>query len=345
VDRTERVKLVLKLNIYGQPPETRFDDFVDLARHAEDLGFDGVSVVDHLYLPPERMLGYSTAPPDRPWFLDAWTAISALAASTSRIRIGPQVSPLTFRHPALVARMGATVDLISDGRLLLQLGAGWHREEHETYGFPFPDDLAVRMDALREGVDVIRGLWTSEQPFSYKGEHYTIDGAAFWPKPVQQPHPPIWFGGTSRRVRKLVAAVGDGWSPAMSQSSGVAHDDYGRRLAEIRTWAGEQGRDPDAITAGLLVTTSVADDRATALEPTAILRRRPDYADLSPEEMTRRGILLWGTPDDCVRALEPYVEAGVRYFTLNFIPFGDMTAARRGMELYASQVLDRLQPS
>ena len=335
------VRFALKLNIYGQELDTPFDLFVQLTREAEAAGFDGAFVVDHLFLPPERYLGYTWSDNAKPFFLDAWSTLAALAQATSTIRLGPQVSPITFRHPSLLAKAGMTVDRISNGRLILQLGTGWHREEHDAYGFPFDEDIARRADALEEATQVIRGLWTSDAPYSFRGEHWQLEEAPFWPKPVQQPAPPIWFGGASRRARRMAAAVGDGWSPAMPHG-GVGPQTYAAGLAEIRGWAAEAGRDPDAIEAGLLLTLAIGRTREEAADRASVLSRRPDYAGLSLEEMAAKGSVVWGDPDDCLRGIEGYIEAGVRYFTFNFVPFGSPDAARTGIELVAERIMPRL---
>ncbi len=339
---TDRVTLALKLNIYGQPLGTPFDVFTRLARHAESAGFEAAYVVDHLYLPAERYAGYTWADPQKPYFLDAWTVLAALGQATHRIRLGTQVSPLTFRHPSHLAKMGATVDLISNGRLVMQLGTGWHKDEHKAYGFPFEEGFAPRFAALREGIEIIRGLWTAQEPFTYEGRHFQVRDAPFWPKPVQQPSPPIWLGGGGKKVRGLIGELGDGWSPAMSLAEGVGPRAYAEAITEIRSVAAEHGRDPSKITAALLCTTAVHEDRDKAAELASVLHRREDYASMSLEEMRDRGILIWGTPDDCRRALEGYIAVGVRHFTLNFVPFADADAAVRGMDLYASKVLPRL---
>jgi probable F420-dependent oxidoreductase len=338
---TDAIRLALKLNIYGQELDTPFGLFVDLVREAEDAGFDGAFVVDHLFLPAERYVGYTWSNPERPFFLDAWSTIAALAQATSRIRLGPQVSPITFRHPSLLAKAGMTVDRISGGRLIMQLGTGWHRGEHDAYGFPFDEDVSVRADALEEAVAVIRGLWESPTPFSFSGTHYTLTEAPFWPKPVQRPSPPIWFGGASRRARRMAATLGDGWSPAMPHG-GVGPERYAQGLAEIRELASAAGRDPDAITPGLLLTLAIGRTRGEAAERAEVLRRRPDYATLSLEEMTAAGSVVWGDPDDCLRGIEGFVEAGVRYFTFNFVPFGSPDAARAGIELVTKHIAGRL---
>ena len=339
---TDRITFAYKLNIYGHPIGTPFDVFVRLARQAEDVGFDGVYVVDHLFLPPNRYAGYTWTDPSRPFFLEAWTVLAALAQATHRVKLGPQVSPTTFRHPSMLAKMAGTVDLISHGRVVLQLGTGWHKEEHDAYGFPFEERFTPRFEALSEGVEVIRGLWTTDGPFSYEGKHFQLREAPFWPKPVQRPHPPIWFGGMGKKIRAVVAQHGNGWSPAMPQHEGLTFDEYSEGLAEIRELAAGFGRDPNEITPGILLTTAVHEDRQRAGELASVLRRRKDYAQLTLDEMRNRGILIWGTPDDCLRDLEAYIKAGVRYFTINFVPFADAEAAMRGMDLYASKILPRL---
>ena len=338
---TEPIRYALKLNIYGQELDTPFDRFLTLARDAESAGFDGAFVVDHLFLPPERYVGYTWSDVEKPYFLDAWAVLPALAQATSRIRLGPQVSPITFRHPSLLAKAGMTVDRISNGRLIMQLGTGWHEEEHIAYGVPWDPDIRRRADALAEAMRVIRGLWTTDGPFSFEGSHYTLREAPFWPKPVQEPAPPIWLGGASRRARRLAATVGDGWSPAMPHG-GVGPTVYAEGLGEIRRWASEAGRDPAGIEAGLLLTLAIGRTRAQAAERASVLARRPDYTASSLEEMVAKGAVVWGDPEDCLRGIEGYVRAGVRYFTFNFVPFGSPDAAREGIELVARHIIPRL---
>ena len=338
----DSLSLALKLNIYGQPVETPFDVFLGLARDAEETGFSGVYVVDHLYLPRDRYVGYTWSDPSKPYFLDAWSVLAALAATTRRVRLGPQVSPLTFRHPALLARAATTVDLISNGRLVLQLGTGWHAEEHTAFGLEFPPAIETRVERLTEGIEVIRGLMTSPGSYSFEGRHFHLVDAPFWPKPVQRPAVPIWLGGSTPRSQQLVAELGDGWTPAMPQGRGMGVAPYAAAIGSIRERAEALGRDAGRIEFGLVVTTSIDEDRNRAAERAEVLLRRPDYAGLSPTDLAAMGALVWGTPEDCFEALRDYVEAGARTLTLNFVPFGDASAARRGMELYASRVLPRL---
>ncbi|MFQ5861064.1 MAG: LLM class flavin-dependent oxidoreductase [Dehalococcoidia bacterium] len=338
---SHQVRFALKLNMYGHPPDTPFQVFQRLAQQAEAVGFDGVYSVDHLFLPRKFLLGLSYADPDVPSFPDCWTGLAALAAVTNRVRLGPQVTPVSMRHPVFIAKMGATLDHISNGRFVLQMGTGWHQEEHTSYGLPYDERFSVRHERMMEGVEVIKRLWTEEQRVSYQGRYFTLDGAPFWPKPVQRPHPPIWFGGMGKKAREAVARHGDAWTPALPHFQGMGSDLYTEGLREVRALAQEHGRDPDAILPAALFATVIHQDRSKAVELAQVLRRREDWASYSLEEMERMGMVIYGTPDDCARSVERYIQAGVRYFTFTFVPITDVEAAMRGMELYASQVLPR----
>ena len=212
------IEFALKLPIHGQRADTQFQPFIDLAVAAEEAGFAAVYVIDHLLLPAPRLLGYTHADPLKPYFIDAWCSLAAIAARTSRIRLGPQVTPIGLRHPVFVAKWGATVDLISNGRLRLGVGLGHQEVEYVSHGFPYPS-FKERFARMTEGVEIIRRLWSEPTPVTYEGAHYTIRDVNFWPKPVQQ-HVPIWYGGTSPSIRKGVAQFGDGWFPATPQLGG-----------------------------------------------------------------------------------------------------------------------------
>jgi alkanesulfonate monooxygenase SsuD/methylene tetrahydromethanopterin reductase-like flavin-dependent oxidoreductase (luciferase family) len=125
--------------------------------------------------------------------LECWTALSALARDTRRLRLGTSVLCHSYRSPAVLAKMAATLDVISEGRLDLGLGAGWFEQEYRAYGIPFPR-IGERIDQLAEGVEIIRRMWTEAHP-RFQGRHYAIDDAVCDPPPLQRPHPPIWIGG------------------------------------------------------------------------------------------------------------------------------------------------------
>ncbi|MFQ5894646.1 MAG: LLM class flavin-dependent oxidoreductase [Nitrospinota bacterium] len=334
------VTFALKLNIYAHPPGTPFRTFVELARTAEACGFTGAYTIDHLFLPRDIIAAFTERhDPERPYFLEAWTALAALAASTERLRLGPQVSPVALRHPVFLAKMGATLDLISGGRLVLQLGAGWHEEEFRAFGFPWDGDFKVRFGKLVEGVEVIKALWESEGPVHYAGRHYRLEGAPFWPKPLQRPRPPFWFGGTGKGIRRVVAEHGDAWTPAAPHHVGLDAGFYARALAEIREMAASFGRDPESILPGALFCTCIAPTREEAYRMASGLFRRADWSGLDIPQLMARGCVIAGTPEDCIQGLERYVAAGVRHFSLSFIPISETDLTRRGLELYAERVL------
>lgn len=211
-------EFAVKLPVYGQSSDARFDHCISVAQASEAAGFSTVYVIDHLRLPPERLLGKTTADPARPYFIDAWCTLAAVAACTKTIRIGPQVTPIGLRHPIFIAKWGATVDRISNGRLRLGIGLGHQEVEYVSHGLAFPP-FRARYDGMLEGIEIIRRLWSEEEPISYEGKYYSMQDVAFWPKPIQA-QVPIWFGGASPSIRHAVALTGDGWFPAAPQHGG-----------------------------------------------------------------------------------------------------------------------------
>lgn len=172
-----------------------WEDWLALARACEAHGVPGLFRSDHyLNLGGEADRGS----------LDAWATISALAAVTSTLRLGTLVSPATFRHPSELAKVVATADWVSGGRVELGLGAGWHEPEHRAYGFEFPG-VRERMDRLAEQLEIVHGSWTSA-PFSFEGRSYALTGLDAQPRPLQSPHPPLLVGGSGRARSVALAA-------------------------------------------------------------------------------------------------------------------------------------------
>ena len=209
-----------------------FDQLVSRARMAEDAGLDGVWVFDHfkaLYADPMGPC------------LESWTLLAGLARETSTIRLGTLVTGMTHRHPSVLAAEVVTVDHLSNGRVECAVGAAWNEPEHRELGIPFPP-VPERMDRFEEGVQVLRALFTQDH-VSFQGRHLTLDDATYRPRPIQQPAPPIWVGGTGRqRTLPIAGRYADVWH-------GWAED--AAQLAEITTIvdraAQEAGRDPRSI--------------------------------------------------------------------------------------------------
>src|SRR5256712_2489198 len=186
--------------IEGQEGLT-WDRWFRIADRVESLGLDSLWRSDHFF----SLVGH----PDRP-ALECWSSLTALAQRTHRIHFGPLVSPMTFRHPALLARMAAAVDGLSDGRISLGVGAGWNEAEHEAFGISLPP-LKERFDRLEEGIAVIKALWTGGA-VGLGGHYYRLHRAAALPRPVPRPAPPLLIGGDGeRRLLRLVAKDADEW--------------------------------------------------------------------------------------------------------------------------------------
>jgi F420-dependent oxidoreductase-like protein len=208
-----------------------WDELLDRVRFAEDAGFDGAWVFDHFKV----LYG----PPDGPCF-EAWTLLAALAAATSRIRLGALVTGITYRHPSILAAEAVTVDHVSGGRLELGLGAAWFGEEHAELGIPFPGP-GERLDRLAEAVDVMIALMT-EDPANFDGRYYRLRNASYYPRPVQRPYPPLWIGGGGeRKLLPLAARRGDVWHGFGSVAELARKSRLLDRLAE------EAGRNPSDI--------------------------------------------------------------------------------------------------
>ena len=185
----------LRFGVLTYPEHVTYRDIVQAWNEIDAAGFDSAFVFDH-FIP---FTGNSHGP-----CLESWTLLSALAVLTKQVRVGVLVTGNTYRHPALLAKMAVTVDHVSNGRLILGLGAGWHEQEHRMYGFPFPT-TGDRARQLREAVSMFKQLFTQDKS-TFGGKYYQLTGAPFAPKAVQKPHPPILIGGTGPKVILPLAA-------------------------------------------------------------------------------------------------------------------------------------------
>jgi probable F420-dependent oxidoreductase len=213
----------------------------NLAVAAERLGYDVLWTAEHLILPSRLRTPYpyATSPPFDPTdpVLDTGATLSWIAGFTERIALGSSVIVLPYHHPIALAKTLATLDLLSGGRLILGVAGGWLREEFELLGVPF-GERGARTD---EAIDLLRKLWTEDR-VNHAGRFFTVEDAAFFPKPAQRPHPPIWIGGGSPAALRRVGRAGDGWMAVPTDLDGLrAGLDVVRREAE------RCGRDPGAV--------------------------------------------------------------------------------------------------
>ena len=192
----------MKLGVVVSPAAGwSYTELCDLAQSAETSGFESFWVSDHFF-------GGPGGTPDRNC-LEAWTLLAALARDTSKIRLGVLVAAIQYRNPALQAKIAASVDHISGGRLEFGVGAGWKEDEYRAYGYDFPSP-GDRVEQLRDGLEITRRLWEDDRA-TYHGKHYRVDDAVCAPKPTQRPRPPIWIGGAGPRVMRLAARYADGF--------------------------------------------------------------------------------------------------------------------------------------
>jgi len=182
--------------------------------------------------------------------LDAWATITALGVCTSRLRLGTLVSPVTFRHPSELAKVVATADHVSGGRVELGLGAGWNEPEHRAFGFPFPG-VGERMDLLEEQLEIVVRTWTSAEPFSFAGAHYALEELDAQPRPVQHPRPPIIMGGSAKPRGAALAAR---WADEYNTTFATV-EELRSRMARVASACSSVGREPIpfSLMTGLLV--------------------------------------------------------------------------------------------
>jgi F420-dependent oxidoreductase-like protein len=274
------------------PPERLFDRIVEQAQAAEAAGFGLVTVMDHLY--QITGVGAETEP-----MLEGWSVLNALARETSRVRLGTLVSGVTYRNPALLAKMATTLDVISGGRAMLGLGAAWNESEHIGYGFDFPP-IKERMDRLEEALTIVTAMFREDRP-SFQGRHYRIEQALDSPRPIQPNGPPILIGGGGeQRTLKIAAQFADmtHWFPLGMDVLRHKEEVLIRHCEAI-------GRDPSTIERTMATPVLVAPDAASAK---AMLDRLP------PE---RRPHVKGGTPEQAAEGLRPYLDAGFTGFTFN----------------------------
>lgn len=212
-------------------------ELLALWQEIDTLGYDTAWAFDH-FLP---IFSDPTGP-----CLEGWTALAALAMATKRIRLGLMVTGNTYRHPAVLAKMATTVDVISGGRLILGIGAGWFELEHQEYGIPF-HTTGGRLSRLDEALQIIKLLWTQERA-NFGGKHFKLENASFNPKPIQQPHPPILVGASGEKVALGIVA-----RHAQMWNSFGTPEIFRHKIAVIEEHCRRIGRDPATIEKSVLV--------------------------------------------------------------------------------------------
>jgi alkanesulfonate monooxygenase SsuD/methylene tetrahydromethanopterin reductase-like flavin-dependent oxidoreductase (luciferase family) len=289
-----------------------WEDARTTAIELEQLGYDSLWVNDHLYGVP-----LPTVP-----ILESWTLLSAIGAVTSRVQLGTLVSPPGFRNPALHAKMAATLDQITGGRVVVGLGAGWFEMEFRGYGYPFPP-VRVRLEQLREAALLMKQVWTKPGT-TFTGRHFRTDEVICEPRPVRIP--PILIGGGGERVLLHIAAeCADIWN-----NLAVDQGALGRKVACLREHCRAIGRDPEEIVVSQQTVVVIGVDDADAR---AKLEKAGRVYGGHLGDIERNGI--WGTPTQVIERIQRQVKEGCRMFVVEF--FGKDT--REPARLFAETVL------
>ncbi len=304
-----------------------YEAVLKVALEAEKLGFDGLFICDHL-------MGRTEEAARQPC-LDTWVTLGALASATKKIRLGTLVSPVGFRYPSVLAKMGATLDSISGGRLQLSVGAGWYEPEYTAYGVPFPPNRQ-RMQQLREAVQIVRMMWTQDRP-SFSGNSYKIKGAWCYPKPVRKAR--IWVGGTGeRRLLRIVAELADGWN-----ATGTTPEEYEGKLKVLESYCRAKGRNPREIERSYYASGLTAKNEKEFSEfferYYAKFRRQDETAGALAKRVRDSGRSFVGTTDEVIEKIDKFSKLGVTYLILYFPDKDQLEVMRQ----FAKHVLPAVQ--
>ncbi len=295
----------IQLGVHTGPQDLSMEDLQRVWRMAEDGGLYWASVWDHFYANPLK----NRADP----CFEGVASLAALAASTTRLRVGCLVFCALFRNPALLAKAAVTIDHLSAGRVELGLGAGWFEEEFREFGYPFPP-LGERLDQLEEALQVVRSL-LREETTTFKGRYYQLDGAVCAPKP-RNPKLRIWVGGQGRRrTPELAARYADGFNTPY-----LSPEDFAARMETLDRACEAVGRNPGEITRSVNVGFYLSDD------PEVMAKRKAELAHLGT------GGLLLGSTEQAVDRIGEYERAGAQGLNIAFRPPIDWDAYQAFLE-------------
>jgi F420-dependent oxidoreductase-like protein len=301
------------LFIMVEPQEgSTYDEIVALAQKAEALGFEGFFRSDH-YMPVN-----SNIPPTAV-STECWATLAGLARDTKRVRLGTMISPMTFRYPGEFAKIVATIDQMSGGRVEVGMGGGWYKREHEAYGLPFPDAKG-RMDILEDTLEICTRLWSDGVGHTYQGRVFSVTDSPGSPKPTQRPHPPIVIGGGGeRRTPRLAAQFGD----EFNTFGGI--NTFNTRKQRVVDACAKIGRDPSTIkfTAACVtvVGTSEADLKRRVQIRLDFNHENEDAGDWIAK-MRKDGWLI-GTVDQVAEQVKELKAAGAQRIYFQLVPVND----------------------
>lgn len=313
-----------RLDLVGIEASDHWGTMLGVAQHAERLGFESAWVYDHFHTVPV---------PTQEVTYEAWTLMAALAATTDTIRLGQMCTCNGYRPPSYLAKVAACIDVISNGRLEMGIGGGWYEHEYDAYGYPFPKP-SVRLGELDEAVQIMLAMWTEEEA-SFSGKHYSIDGAICQPKPVQDPHIPVWVAGGGEQLTLRTAA-----RYADYTNFGSTPETFAHKRSVLEAHCERLGRDPGEITNSSSLNIIIGStDADVAARKEAILERFGKVLDDPASTIDR-----WfgevqaavGTPEEITEQIADYAAEGCGYIIVNF---PDSAVHPESMDLFATEVM------
>jgi F420-dependent oxidoreductase-like protein len=296
------------------------DSLKNLVTRAENTGFDSFWVMDHFHQIP------FVGKPEEP-MLEGWTTLSVLAGITTKIKLGTLVTGIIYRHPSVLAKIAATLDILSKGRLFMGIGASYFEGESSAYGITstgsFPSNQE-RLLRLEEAIQIIRKMWTEEPTASFNGKYYQIHNAYCNPKPIQKPSPPILVGGSGeRKTLKIVAKYADACNLFGSAET------IRRKLNVLKEHCKSVGRDYDSILKTTLGAIIIDDDKEIA-------KKRVQQITRMPEEQIRE-FAIYGTPEDVSRQIKLLEEVGIQYLIVDLDPSRELEA----LEIFVNNIIKK----
>lgn len=306
--------------VHAAPEVHSFQEIRDLCLQAERLGFDLFTITDHF-----MNMRQPDGPDGHP--LECWSTLAGLAAVTNMIRLGPLVSCYYYRPPTVLAKMATTIDIISNGRLVFGIGAGWHEKEFEGFFGRFPP-VKERMTGLEETIQICRSMFTNERT-TFRGRLYQIENALNSPLPVQRPPPIMVGGGGEKRTLRIAAKHAHVSHCAFNPSE----QELDKKLTVLRKHCESVGRDYDEIKKGISVLPIIG---FTNEEIEAKIKQHAQRAGVALDEYKKRLGPVTGTPEQCIETMKKYIEKGVSLFTIRFLDPEDT-------KLFAEKVLPKLK--
>lgn len=303
-------------------PVEKFEAMTRAAREADRLGYDSIWLFDHFHTVPA---------PELETTFECFTSLAALARETQHVKLGQMATCNGYRNPALLAKMGSTIDVMSHGRFILGFGAGWYEHEYRAYGYGYPD-TRERMARFREATAIIHKMWTEDYP-EFSGKYYTIDRPINEPKGVQKPHPPLWIAGGGEQVTlKLVARWGDGCNVGAGDPDSIR-----QKLDVLRRHCDDLGRDFNEITRSTSLQVHLIESEAAAEQETAQARGSTGRGAMTLEEY--RNMYFVGTAEQVIERVRQIADLGINYFIVNLPRIAyDVTPLQR----FAEQIIPQM---